>query len=136
MPLAERTIEFRADEVLQNRSPVIYAGRVFLTFFRLCDHIPHDRAETPRSIELDLEWLARKKLMNALHPERLDRIKVNLPLRVQLVQNGDIFAHVVETAARRAASFRRQHAGDAVTLQDRLHGPFAQAENLAATFCQ
>src|ERR1035438_6203683 len=93
MPLAERTIELRADEVLQNCSSVIHPGRVLLTFFRLCDHIPHDHAETARSIELDLEWLARKKLMNALHPERLDRAKVNLSLRIQPVQDGNRQPH-------------------------------------------
>src|SRR5450432_3313545 len=118
--------------MLQHRSAVIYTGRVFLTLFRLADHIPHDRSETPRSIELYLEWLARKKLMNALDPERLDRIEVNFPSPLQPVQEGDIFAHIIETAARGAASLGSQHPRDVMALQDRLHGTFAQTEHLAS----
>jgi hypothetical protein len=102
----------------------------------LGNDVAHDHAQAPRGVELDLERLAREELMNALDPECLNRIEVNLPPRLQLVQEGDILAHVVETAARSAASLRRQHSRDAVPLQDSLHSPLAQAENLAAPFCQ
>ena len=59
--------------------------------------------------------------------------QINLSFPVQTVQEGDILAHIVQTASRCAAPFGSQHSRDAMHFQNRLDSTFSQTENLAAT---
>ena len=72
--------------MLQDCSRVIHAGRRFLAFFCLCDHIAHDRAKAFRGVELDLEWFACEEFVNALDPERLDRVQIDFPMAFEALE--------------------------------------------------
>jgi hypothetical protein len=130
--LAKGAIELRTDQMLKHGTRVVHSRRSLLAVYCLCNYITNDGAQAPGSIEPDLEWLAGEELVNALNPKRLNRIKVDLAF--QSVQERDILAHIVQAAARGAPAFGSQHARNAVPFEDSLHGSFAKAENLPATF--
>ncbi len=74
--------------------------------------------------------------MDKRNPKTFNRVQISGTLEMELIEKCDILPHVADTAAARPAAFRRQHAGDAVALKDRLHGALSPAENLTASFGQ
>ena len=63
-----------------------------------------------------------------------DDLEIDLSSALQLVQKGNVLAHVLQTAARRAPPFVGQDPHDAMPLQNRLNSALAKAEDLAAAF--
>src|SRR5208282_6586302 len=77
-----------------------------------------------------------EKFVHTRDPKTFNRVQVSDAVGIQLIEKGDVLPHVADAAAARPAAFRRQHAGDAVALKDRLHGALSQAENLTASLGQ
>ena len=108
------------------------AWSVLLSLDSLCDEVAHDATDAARGVELDAKRLAGKEVLHTIDPKPLDRGQVLKTGALKLVEEGDVVAHVAETAATGASAFGGKNTADAVALEHRLNGTLTKTEHLAA----
>jgi hypothetical protein len=98
-----------------------------LAVLGLAQHVAHDSSQTTRGVELNFERLRREKLMNTRNPKTLDCVEIGDAVSMELIEKRNIFAHIADAAAARPSALRRQDAGDAMSVKNRLNSPFSEA---------